>query len=471
MRRRHREPALAQFAQQAVFGEAAHPRFAVPCVTVAAQARGETAAQVAPQHQAAPAGIDEPRAAAPAVADALRALAPVSGVEQLRFRLPLPRRVEQNRAITTAIVEADEGVLRSGGNHGSSLASRAGAPASICLLRLSALGDVTHVLPLVHTLRRAWPGVELTWVIGKGERRLLDGLPGVRFLEYDKKSGIAGMRALRRELAGRRFDALLQMQVAARANLLSAFIPAARRIGYDKSRAKDLHGLFVNERIPDRPGIHVLDAIGSFCEPLGLRQTEVAWNLPVPDAAFEWASRQWPDDGAPVLMVSPCSSHARRNWRAERHAALADHAAAKGWRVVLCGGRSELERTTGDAILAAMKHPALDLIGKDTLKQLPALLARANLLVTPDSGPMHIANAMGTKVLGLHAASNPRRSGPYSDIRYCVDRYDSAARKFLGKPADALKWGTKIEFDGVMDLVTVEDAIEAFERYIHDHRL
>jgi len=363
------------------------------------------------------------------------------------------------------VVEPGEDVLRSGGGHGSSLASRGAAPASICLLRLSALGDVTHVLPLVNTLRKAWPGVELTWVIGKGEHRLLDGLSGVRFLEYDKKAGLAGMRALRRELGGRRFDALLQMQVAARANLLSAFIPAARRIGYDRSRSKDLHGLFINERIPDRPGIHVLDAIGSFCESLGLQQTEVVWNMPVPDAAFEWAANQWPDDGTPVLMVSPCSSHARRNWRAERYAALADHAAAKGWRIVLCGGRSELERTTGDAILAAMKHPALDLIGKDTLKQLPALLQRATLLVTPDSGPMHIANAMGTKVLGLHAASNPRRSGPYSDIRYCVDRYDEAARKFLGKPAAGLKWGTKIEADGVMDLVTVEDAIEAFERY------
>src|SRR5690606_3657909 len=108
------------------------------------------------------------------------------------------------------------------------------------------------------------------------------------------------------------------------------------------------------------------------------------------------------------------------------------------------------------------------LVGKDTLKQLPALLERADLLVTPDSGPMHIANAVDTKVLGLHAASNPRRSGPYSDIRYCVDRYDDAARKYLGRPADALKWGTKIEFDGVMDLVTVEDAVAAFERYRAD---
>jgi heptosyltransferase I len=341
-------------------------------------------------------------------------------------------------------------------------------PRSICLLRLSALGDVTHVVPLVHTLRRAWPQLRLAWVIGKGEHRLLEGLDGVEFVEYDKQTALAGMRAMRRRWPGEPFDALLQMQVAARANVLSAFIPARRRIGYDRSRSKDLHGLFVNERIADRPGLHVLDAIGSFCEPLGLRQTEVVWGLPVPAAAWEWARAQWPADGLPTLAISPCSSHALRNWRAERYAAVADHAAMRGWRVVLCGGRSALERATTDAILAAMSAPALDLVGKDTLKQLPALLARADLLLTPDSGPMHIANAMGTRVLGLHAATNPARSGPYSDRRYCVDRYDDAARAFLGKPANALQWGTKIERAGVMDLVTVDDAIAAFERYVAD---
>ncbi len=325
------------------------------------------------------------------------------------------------------------------------------------------------MVPLVRTLQAAWPGVRLAWVIGKGEHRLLDGLPGVDFIEYDKRTGIAGMRGVRRALDGQRFDALLQMQVAARANLLSAFIPARRRIGYDRSRSKDGHGLFINERIPDRPGIHVLDAIGSFCEPLGLKQDSVRWDLPVPAEAFDWARAQWPDDGRRTMLVSPCSSHVLRNWRPDRHAALADHAVEAGWRVVLCGGRSALERETADAILAAMNHPALDLVGKDTLKQLPALLARGDLLVTPDSGPMHIANAMGTKVLGLHAASNPARSGPYSDRRYCVDRYDDAARRFRGKPADALKWGTKIEHEGVMDLVTVEDAVAAFERYRRDH--
>jgi len=341
---------------------------------------------------------------------------------------------------------------------------------SLCLLRLSALGDVTHVVPLVHTLQAARPGTPIHWVIDKVGLKLLDGLPGVVFHAYDKRSGVAGMRALRAALPPQRFEALLQMQVAFRANVLSAFIPARRRIGYDRRRSKDLHGLFINERIPDRPGIHVLDAIGSFCEPLGLRQDSVSWDLAVPEAAHAWARAQWEDDGRPVLMISPCSSHVRRNWYADRYAAVASHASQRGWRVVLCGGRSDLERNMADAIQAQLETPALDLVGKDTLKQLPALLARADLVMTPDSGPMHIANAMGTKVLGLHAASNPHRSGPYSDRRYCVDRYDDAARRFLGKPASALKWGAKVEFDEVMELVTVDDGIAAFERYVADHR-
>ncbi|HGM6730103.1 TPA: glycosyltransferase family 9 protein [Stenotrophomonas maltophilia] len=345
----------------------------------------------------------------------------------------------------------------------------ASASSSLCLLRLSALGDVTHVVPLVRTLQAARPDTPIHWIIDKAGHKLLDGLPGVTFHAYDKKSGMAGVKELRRQLPPGRFEALLQMQVAFRANLLSAFIPAERRIGYDRSRSKDLHGLFINERIPDRPGIHVLDAIGSFCEPLGLRQTEVSWDLAVPQSAYEWANAQWQDDGRPLLMISPCSSHVRRNWYADRYAAVANHATQRGWQVVLCGGRSELERSMADAIQAQLHTPALDLVGKDTLKQLPALLARANLVMTPDSGPMHIANAMGAKVLGLHAASNPNRSGPYSDRRYCVDRYDDAARKYLAKQAADLKWGTKIEFDDVMELITVEDGIAAFERYVADH--
>lgn len=336
-------------------------------------------------------------------------------------------------------------------------------PDSLCLLRLSALGDATHVVPLVRTIQRAWPRTAITWVIGKGERALLDGLDGVEFVTFDKKSGVAGMRALWRQLADRRFDALLQMQLALRANVLAAGIRAERKIGYDRARSKEGHGLVINERIA--PGAHhVLDVLGRFVEPLGLRQDVVDWRLPVPQAARDWAAEQLPG-AQPTMIVSPCSSHVLRNWRPERYAAVADHAARlHGYRIAICGGRSQLERDTADAILAAMREPAVDLVGRDTLKQLMGLLERADVVLSPDSGPVHIANALGTKVIGLFACTDTQRSGPYSDLRFTTDHYDAASRTFLGKPASALRWGKRVEFPGVMDLIEVEEVIDCVDR-------
>lgn len=328
-------------------------------------------------------------------------------------------------------------------------------------MRLSALGDATHVVPVVRTLQRHLPDTRLTWVIGPGEAKLLAGLESVRFVVYDKRSGLTGMRALWRELRAERFDALLQMQLAARANLLAAGLRARRRVGYDRARSKEGHGLVVNERIA-ATGQHVLDVLGGFCEPLGIRQDQVEWNLPVGPEDHQWAAghlvpgRRW-------LVVSPCSSHRLRNWSAQRYAAVADHAVSRGWDVAICGGRSELERETTDRILASMRHPALDLVGRDTLKQLIALLQRADAVLAPDSGPVHIANAVGTPVLGLYACTDPTRSGPYSNLAWTVDRYDAAARRFLGKPGSALRWGKRVEFEGAMDLIEVEAVIERFE--------
>nr|WP_247741343.1 glycosyltransferase family 9 protein [Luteibacter sp. SG786] len=315
---------------------------------------------------------------------------------------------------------------------------------------------------MVRTLQSQVPESRITWIVGKLERRLVGDLPGVEFVTFDKGAGRAGVKAVRDALAGRRFDALLHMQVALRSNLLSLAVKADRRIGYDRARSKDLHGLFVNERIPARSGEHVLDAMASFIEPLGLKQTEVRWDIPVPDEAHAWAAEQLPGD-TPTLLVSPMSSHTVRNWRVERYAALIDHAMARGMRVALVGGPSAAERGLADAILAAVRQAPLDLTGKDTLKRFMALLARSAMILTPDSGPMHMANAAGVKVLGLHAASNPNRSGPYSDRRWCVDKYDEASRTFLGKPASEIPWGTKIEKPGVMDLVQVDEMIDRFE--------
>ena len=325
-------------------------------------------------------------------------------------------------------------------------------------------------MPLVRTLQAAWPQTRLSWVIGKLEQQLVGDLPGIEFIRFDKSRGRAAFADVRQAVAGRRFDVLLQMQVALRSNLLSLLLPARRRIGYDRARSRDGHGLVIRERIPDRNGEHVLDAIGSFCEPLGLRQETVRWDLPIPDEALAWAADQWQAD-APVLMISPGSSHALRNWLPERYAAVADHATGRGWQVVLTGGRSPAERQLADAIIHHSRRPLLDLTGKDTLKKALAMLQRADLLLTPDSGPMHMANAVGTRVLGLHAASNPDRSGPYSDRRWCVNRYDQAARRFLDRPAAELAWGTKIEKPGVMALISIDDVLERFEAAAADRGL
>lgn len=340
--------------------------------------------------------------------------------------------------------------------------ARTHPPKSVCLLRTSAIGDVTHVVPLVRTLQQALPDTRLTWIVGKLEHKLVGDLDGVEFVPFDKAAGRAGMRAVRRTLAGRHFDALLHMQVAFRSNLLSRSVSAQRRIGYDRARSKDLHGAFINERISACHGQHVLDTLASFAEPLGVTQTSVRWDIPVPEDVRAWARQQIPD-ASPTLVVSPSSSHPLRNWPADRCARVVDHAAAKGMRVLLTGGPSAAERRMADAVLAAAASAPVDLTGRDTLKKAMALFERAQMILTPDAGPMHMANAAGCKVIGLHAASNPARSGPYSDQRWCVDRYDAAARRFLGQPAEQLKWGRKIEKPGAMELIEVNDVLERFE--------
>lgn len=336
-------------------------------------------------------------------------------------------------------------------------------PASVCLLRLSALGDVTHALALVRNLQRARPDMRITWIIGRAEAKLLQGLDGVEFLVFDKKGGWPAMRSLRRMLAGRRFDVLLQMQLALRANLLSLLVRADRRIGFDAGRSKEGHGLVVRERIPPG-GMHVLDAFAQFGAVLGCPPDQVDWRMPVPDEARDWARAQLPD-GPPALLISACSSHPLRNWRPERYAAVAGHALARGWRVLLCGGAAAIERRMADAVLSAMpaRDQVQDLVGKDTFKRFLALCERASLLMAPDSGPVHMANAMGCRVLGLYACTSTARSGPYSDRRWCVDHYAQAAERFMRRPAAALPWGKRIECPGVMDLVSVDAVIDRFE--------
>ena len=110
-----------------------------------------------------------------------------------------------------------------------------------------------------------------------------------------------------------------------------------------------------------------------------------------------------------------------------------------------------------------MRTPIINQIGKDTLPQLLGLMSQSTALLTPDSGPAHMATMVGLPVLGLYAATNPQRAGPYNSRQWCVDKYDAAARKYLGKPASQIPWTTKIERPGVMDLIEVGDAADKLD--------
>ncbi|MFQ6022011.1 MAG: glycosyltransferase family 9 protein [Acidiferrobacterales bacterium] len=315
----------------------------------------------------------------------------------------------------------------------------------------------------MRTLQSHWPGTKLTWVIGKTEASLVGDISGIEFIILDKSKGWSAYRDLRRRMRGRRFDVLLRMQPALRTSIASLFIKAPIRLGFDKVRARDYQWLFTSHRIPATREQHVVDGFFSFLEHLGLSQRELRWDIPIPDEAHVFAAQHLPGP-QPTLIISPCSSHPLRNWRAEHYAQIADYAIEKhGFRVVLCGGPGPLEREYGDVIRQHMRNRPLDLIGKDTLKRMLALLARAHLLLSPDSGPAHMATCVGTPVIGLYAASNTRRTGPYLSRVWCVDKYDEAARRYLKKPAAAIRWGTKLEYPGVMELIQPQEVIDKLD--------
>jgi heptosyltransferase I len=190
-------------------------------------------------------------------------------------------------------------------------------PDTVCLLRLSAIGDTCHVVPLLRTLQRAWPRTRFTWVIGRLEARLMGLLPEVEFITVDKRAGFGGLRALRRSLAGRRFDLLMHLQLSLRASLVSAAIPARRRLGFDRARARELQWLFTDERIAPRQREHVLDSFMGFAEACGVTERVLAWDLPLPQDALDYARALVPE-GRRTLVISACSSHSLRNWLSPR---------------------------------------------------------------------------------------------------------------------------------------------------------
>ncbi|WP_405221123.1 glycosyltransferase family 9 protein [Lentisalinibacter sediminis] len=339
-------------------------------------------------------------------------------------------------------------------------------PGSLCAVRLSAIGDTCHTLPVLRTLKAAWPETAITWIIGRTEASLMADIPEFEFITFDKSAGLAGYRELRRRLAGRRFDVLLMMHASLRANAASRLIPARRRIGFDRERARDLQWLVSDERIPHRSREHVMDGLFGFAEYLGVRERHLAWDIPVSDADREYAVGHLPA-GRPWMLLSPCSSQRARNyrnWSVANYARLVDHAAERhGAGTVITGGPTALEREYGEAITAAAANTPVNLVGASTLKQLFALIRRATVVVCPDSGPAHMATAAATPVIGLYATSNPDRTGPYLSRHLVVNAYPEAVRQEFGRPVSEIAWGRRVRDPAAMDLIragTVEARLD-----------
>ena len=348
----------------------------------------------------------------------------------------------------------------------SNLLPLAKPPGEVCILRLSALGDATHVLPVVRAIQSHWPDTRITWIIGKLEHQLLSGVQDIDFIPFDKRGGWAAVRGLKNSLRGRRFDVLLHMQVSARANLLSRLVRSPIRLGWDRKRSRDGHQWFINHSVETVAQQHQVDGFLEFARAIGVPVPSPEWRLPISEDSRQWAESQLPGN-QPTLMISPCSRHRERNWRSEYYAQVADHAIREmGMRVALIGGPGELEKATATEIEACMATEPINLVGRDTLPQSPALMEKASVMITPDSGPAHIASAIGIPVLGLYAATWSRRSGPYNSLDLCVDKYTEAARKFRNKEPEELRWGQRIEYPGVMDLIETGEVMDKLKGFM-----
>jgi len=335
----------------------------------------------------------------------------------------------------------------------------------ICIVRLSALGDVTHVLPVVSAIKDACPECKISWVIGAFEKKLISGLADVEFIPFNKSRGLSEYFRLYSLLKNRSFDVLLHMQLSLRANIIAKMVKAPIKIGYDSQRSKEGHSLVVNQHIRYVANQHMLEALLSFLEPLGIDKKIINYDMPISASAIDASKKLVSSER--YIVISPASSHERRNWTASGYAAVADHLIREyGFDVVLCGGKSDSEKKLGFEIEKKMQCQATNVIGQDTLEQMVIILKNAFFLISPDSGPAHIANAVGTPVLGLYAATDPQRSGPYHSRQWCIDAYDKAAQEFLGKDASQLTWGKKIEMSGVMSLITTDEVIDRADQLL-----
>jgi heptosyltransferase I len=344
--------------------------------------------------------------------------------------------------------------------------SQAKPPQSVCVLRLSALGDVCHTVALVQQLQDYWPATPITWIIGKTEHRLVADLPNIEFIVVDKRSAWKMYWHLYRACRQRHFEVLLHLQTSLRASLLSVFVPARYKWGFDRMRAKDGQWLFTNRKIPHTPRQHVLDRLLSFAQAMGVPPAPPKWRVTISPNDSAFAKKHI--HGSRVLVITPAASVPIRNWLWPRYLQVAQYAVSLGMQVIFCGANSPTE-------LAIKQHLALlndanitDLIGATTVKQLLAIIDGADVVLAPDTGPAHMATMVNTPVISLFASTNPERAAPYNSRAWVVNAYPQAIQQAYPTSYHDIPWGQRVWDPQAMALITAEQVQQTLDALLHE---
>ncbi|GLT20418.1 glycosyl transferase [Vibrio zhanjiangensis] len=335
-------------------------------------------------------------------------------------------------------------------------------PESLCILRLSAIGDVCNTIAAVQAIQRHWPQTHIVWITGKLEAKLLEGIKDIEVIVFDKKSGWREYQKLWQALKGRKFDALLHMQYAFRASLATLGIKATYKLGFDKLRSQDFQSLFTNVKVPSPDSMHVLDGLLAFGHTLGIQDMTPSWSLTYSDQDKSWAENQLSSEKRNLVLV-PAASKTYKNWTLQGYLALIEHVNLQGWQVILAGSPAQVETDLAAEIENNTECKLNNQVGKSSLKQMLALIDLADLLIAPDTGPAHMANAVNTPVIGLYAHHNPERTGPYQYRQYVVSAYEDAILVETGKSANELNWRARVKDKNAMQRIKPRQVIDMFD--------
>ena len=284
----------------------------------------------------------------------------------------------------------------------------------VLIVMMSAVGDVVHVMPILHALKAHSPTTHVTWVLQPGPATLVRGHPLVDdIVVFDRSRGWRAFADIRRALSGRRFDLVLALQVYFKAGLITSFAQAPVKLGFDRARARDANSLFTTHRIAPRAGQHVQDQYFEFLDALGIPHGAPQWTLgPWNDDERAWQREFLSRFERPIAPLVVATSKPDKDWLPERWAAICHVLWNEfGLQPVLVGGRSERERAAEAIIMrdAPFAHSALG----SGLRRLAAILDGAAVALSPDTGPLHLAVALRTPVISLLGYTNPKRVGPY----------------------------------------------------------